>query len=273
MNLKGKIALVTGGGSGIGTGIARRLVQDGARVCLTGRRREMLEKAAASMPSGMTAICAGDVSRPEEAEAMVKTAVQFGSKLDILVNDAGIDTPGDLLTIDLKVWDRIVATNLTGPMLMMRVAIPEMLKNGGGSIINIASLAGVRSIPGMPAYCATKAGLIALTQQVALDYSPHNIRCNVVCPGATMSMLENPREPLTDEAKTKIDQAMRQVTRHAPLRRAAVPSEIAAICSFLAGDDSSIMPGAVLMADGGASIVDVNAADMIGAGKKWSHTQ
>jgi meso-butanediol dehydrogenase / (S,S)-butanediol dehydrogenase / diacetyl reductase len=271
MDLKGKMALITGGGSGIGAAIARRLVKDGAQVCLTGRRQAMLEKVAASLPVGSVAVCPGDVTQVADAARMVKAAVEFGGKLDILVNDAGIDSPGDLLHIDLEVWQRVLATNLTGPMLMMRHTIPEMLKVGGGSIINIASLAGVRCIPGMPAYCASKGGLIMLTQQVALDYGPSKIRCNVVCPGATKSMLENPKAPLTDEAIAKIDQSMANLTRYSPLRKAAMPSEIAAICSFLASDDASIMTGAVLMADGGTSIVDVNAVSMIGAGQGWTH--
>jgi NAD(P)-dependent dehydrogenase (short-subunit alcohol dehydrogenase family) len=271
MDLSGKIALITGGGSGIGAAIARRFVKDGARVCIAGRRREMLEKVAKSLPAGSVVICTGDVAKPADAELMVKTAVDFGGKLDVLVNDAGIDQPAGILEIDFEVWNRIVATNLTGPMLMMRNAIPVMLKAGGGSIINISSLAGVRSIPGMPAYCATKAGLIGLTQQVALDYSPSKIRVNAVCPGAVKSMYENPKEPITEEMRATIDQSMSKLTRFAPLRRPAVASEIASICSFLASDDSSIMTGAVVMADGGASIVDVNAADMIGAGKKWTH--
>jgi meso-butanediol dehydrogenase/(S,S)-butanediol dehydrogenase/diacetyl reductase len=271
MDLKGKVALITGGGSGIGAGIARRFVKDGARVCIAGRRREMLQRVADSLPAGSTVICVGDVTKPEDPAMMVKTAVDFGGKLDIRVNDAGIDSPGDILAIDLEVWNRVLATDLTGPMLTMKNAIPHMLKAGGGSIINISSLAGVRCIPGMPAYCASKAGLIALTQQVALDYSPFKIRVNVVCPGAVKSMLENPKEPFTEERKAQIEESMLNMTKYAPLRRPAVPSEIAAICSFLASDDSSIMTGAVLMADGGTSIVDVNAVSMIADGKKWSH--
>jgi NAD(P)-dependent dehydrogenase (short-subunit alcohol dehydrogenase family) len=271
MDLKGKVALITGGGSGIGAGIAKRFVNDGAKICICGRRQEMLDKVANLLPAGSVVTCAGDVTKPADAERMVKTALQFAGTLDILVNDAGIDNPGDILEIDLEVWNRVIATNMTGPMLMMRNALPHMLKAGGGSIINIASLAGVRCIPGMPAYCASKAGLIMLTQQVALDYSPLKIRCNVVCPGAVKSMLENPKVPLSSEVKAQIDQSMTRMTKYSPLRRAGTTAEIAAVCSFLASDESSFMTGAVLMADGGTSIVDVNAVEMIASGKKWSH--
>jgi meso-butanediol dehydrogenase / (S,S)-butanediol dehydrogenase / diacetyl reductase len=271
MDLKGKVALITGGGSGIGAGIARRFVKDGAKVCICGRREEMLNKVAGSLPKGSVVTCPGDVTRPADAERMVKTTLDFAGKLDVLVNDAGIDTPGDILEIDLEVWNRVIATNLTGPMLMIRNAIPFMLKAGGGSIINIASLAGVRCIPGMPAYCASKAGLIMLTQQVALDYSPLKIRSNVVCPGAVKSMLENPPAPISDEMIAQIDQTMTKMAKYSPLRRAGTTAEIAGICAFLASDDSAFMTGAVLMADGGSAIVDVNAADMIASGQKWTH--
>jgi meso-butanediol dehydrogenase/(S,S)-butanediol dehydrogenase/diacetyl reductase len=271
MDLKGKVALITGGGSGIGASIARRFVKEGARICICGRRQEMLDKVAGSLPAGSVLTCAGDVTKPADAEKMVKATMDFAGELDVLVNDAGIDTPGDILEINLDVWNRVIATNMTGPMLMIRNAIPQMLKAGGGSIINIASLAGVRCIPGMPAYCASKAGLIMLTQQIALDYSPFKIRSNVVCPGAVNSMLENPRVPISDEMKVQIDKTIANLTRYSPMRRAGIPAEIAGVCSFLASDDSSFMTGAVLMVDGGSSIVDVNGVEMIAAGKKWSH--
>lgn len=108
-----------------------------------------------------------------------------------------------------------------------------------------------------------------LTQQVALDFSPLKIRSNVVCPGAVKSMTENPKASLSDEKLAQIDKALTNITKYSPLRRAGTPAEIAGVCSFLASDDSSFMTGAVLMVDGGASIVDVNGVEMIAAGKKW----
>ncbi len=269
MDLKGKVALITGGGSGIGAGIAARFAKEGAKICIAGRRQEMLEKVAASLPKGSVAICPGDVTVPADVERMVKKTVDFGGKLNVLVNDAGIDTPGNILDIPLETWHRVIETNLTGPMLTIRNSIPHMLKAGGGSIINIASLAGVRCIPGMPAYCSSKAGLIMLTQQVALDYGPSKIRSNVVCPGATKSMMGVSSPAMTAEMMEKMEKSMAQVTQFSPLRKAGTPDEIGAICAFLASDDSSIMTGCVLMADGGTNIVDVNAVSVIAAGKGW----
>ncbi len=132
MNLKGKVALVTGGGSGIGTAIAERFVADGAKICITGRRKEMLEKVAESLPSGSVVICQGDVSKEEDVKRMVKATMKFGGKLDVLVNNAGINRPTPIVELDPKVWQEVMGVNLTGPFLLMKAAIPHMLKEGGG---------------------------------------------------------------------------------------------------------------------------------------------
>jgi meso-butanediol dehydrogenase/(S,S)-butanediol dehydrogenase/diacetyl reductase len=114
---------------------------------------------------------------------MVETTVTFSGTLDILVNNAGISAQGPVADLDRGTWQQVIGVNLAGAFLVMQEAIPHMIKASGGSIINIASLGGLRCLPGMPAYCALKAGLIMLTPQVALDYGAHNIRCNAVCPG------------------------------------------------------------------------------------------
>ena len=269
MDLNGKVALVTGGGSGIGAAIARRLVKDGAKVCIAGRRRNMLEKIAASLPADSVVICPSDVTVPADVAKMVKTAVDFGGKLNVLVNDAGIDNPGNVVDIDLELWNKVLATNLTGPMLTIKHAIPHMITSGGGSIINISSLAGVRCIPNMPAYCASKAGLNHMTKQVALDYGTSNIRCNVICPGAIKSYLENPPEPLTEEKSKGMEGWFNTATRFSPMKRPGVTSDIASLCSFLASDESTYMTGSLIMVDGGTSIVDVNGTALSNTGMNW----
>ena len=269
MDLKGKIALITGGGTGIGEALAKRFVADGAKVCITGRRQEKLDQVAASLPKDSVATCSGDVSSLPDVERMVETTLKLGGKIDVLVNNAGIDPPGKITEVDINVWKRVLEVNLTGPFHTMRVAIPHMIKNGGGSIINIASLAGVRRLPAMAAYCSSKAGLIALTQQAALDYGPSKIRCNVVCPGAIRTaMLEQAMSGLAETLKTDINGALDRMTIYSPLRRAGSPDEITGICSFLASDESTFMTGAVLLVDGGAAIVDVNGAS-VSAGLDW----
>jgi meso-butanediol dehydrogenase / (S,S)-butanediol dehydrogenase / diacetyl reductase len=267
MKLEGKMALITGGGTGIGAAIAERFVAEGAMVCIAGRRREMLDKVAYSLPTGTAITCAGDVSDNEDIRRMVSAAVEFGGKLDVLVNNAGMSIHSSITDMDLADWRRALDVNLTGPFLLMKACIPHMIMAGGGSIINIASLAGLRSIPSAAAYCSSKAGLIALTQQAALDYGPQKIRCNVICPGAVLTpMLEDGMNGLKNALNTDMKGAMTRFTSNSPLRRVGIPSEISGVCSFLAGDDSSFMTGAVLVADGGAAIVDVNAVAITNLG-------
>lgn len=271
MRLDGKVALITGGGAGIGAAIAERFVADGARVCITGRRQEMLDDVALSLPEGSTVTCAGDVTRFEDAERMVETTLEFAGKLDVLVNNAAIDPGGTTVVgIDLELWHRVLETNLTGPLHLMKASIPHMLEMGGGSIINIASLGGLRCLPGMPAYCSSKAGLIMLTQQVALDFGPDKIRCNAVCPaGIRTAMLEKSLGPLAEVLETDLEGVFRTISSMVPLKRTARPSEVTGICSYLASEDSTYMTGAVLLVDGGAAIVDVAGAALTNAGVKW----
>jgi meso-butanediol dehydrogenase/(S,S)-butanediol dehydrogenase/diacetyl reductase len=271
MKLDGKVALITGAGTGIGTAIAERFVADGARICITGRRQEKLDEVAQSLPEGTVVTCAGDVTKFEDAKRMVETALGFTGKLDVLVNNAAIDPGGTtVVDVDPDLWHRVLETNLTGPMYLMKASIPYMIKGGGGSIINIASLGGLRCLPGMPAYCSSKAGLIMLTKQVALDFGPAKIRCNAVCPGGTRTeMLEKSLGPLAEVLGTDLDGVFTCVSSMVPLRRTANPTEITGICSYLASDDSTFMTGSVLLIDGGAAIVDVAGAALTNAGVKW----
>ena len=271
MKLDGKVALITGAGTGIGAAIAERFVADGARICITGRRQETLDEVAQSLPAGTVVTCAGDVTKLEDAKRMVETALGFAGTLDVLVNNAAID-PGGTTVVDLdpEIWHRVIETNLTGPMYLMKASIPHMIKGGGGSIINISSLGGLRCLPGMPAYSASKGGLIMLTQQVALDFGPSKIRCNAVCPGGTRTaMLEKSLSPLGEVLGTDVDGVFACIASMVPLRRTADPWEITGICSYLASDDSTFMTGSVLLVDGGAAIVDVAGAALTNAGVKW----
>ena len=271
MSLVGKVGLITGAGSGIGAAIAKRFIADGAKICITGRRQEKLAEVAKTLPKEAVHICSGDVTKPDDVERMVGSALQISGKIDVLVNNAAID-PGGATIVDLdpELWHQVIDINLTGPMYLMKTTIPYMVKAGRGSIINIASLGGLRCLPGMPAYCTSKAGLIMLTKQVALDFGPANIRCNVVCPGGTRTeMLEQSLAPLKEVLKTDLDGVFDCISSMVPLGRTADPEEISGICSYLASDDSTFMTGSVLLLDGGAAIVDVAGAALTSAGVKW----
>jgi meso-butanediol dehydrogenase/(S,S)-butanediol dehydrogenase/diacetyl reductase len=271
MKLEGKVALITGAGTGIGAAIAERFVADGARICITGRRQAMLDKVAQSLPAGKVLRCVGDVTKLEDVTRMVETALVFTGKLDVLVNNAAIDPGGTtVVDIDPELWHRVLETNLTGPLYLMKASIPHMIVGGGGSIINIASLAGLRCLPGMPAYCSSKAGLIMLSKQVALDFGPDKIRCNVVCPGGTRTeMLETSLSSLAQALGTDLEGVFACISSMVPLRRTASPSEITGICSYLASDDSTFMTGSVLVIDGGTAVVDVSGAALTNANVKW----
>jgi NAD(P)-dependent dehydrogenase (short-subunit alcohol dehydrogenase family) len=270
VNLEGKTALITGGGTGIGEAIAKRFVADGAKVCITGRRETMLELVAASLPSGMVTTCSGDVSNFEDVKRMVDTAYNMAGKLDVVVNNAGIDPGGTVTDVDIDLWKQVLDINLTGTFLTMRAAIPLMIQAGGGSIINISSLGGIQCLPGMAPYCTAKAAINMLTRQAALDYGRHKVRCNVVCPGGVRTkMLETSLTPLTEVLKTDVDGVFDVISSNVPLGRVAAPEEITGICSYLASDDSSFMTGSVILIDGGSAVVDVSGASLSSAGVNW----
>jgi NAD(P)-dependent dehydrogenase (short-subunit alcohol dehydrogenase family) len=259
MKLATKMALITGGGTGIGLAVAQRFVAEGAKVCITGRRQDVLDEALRAFPPGTATACRGNVSHDADAERMVDVATAFGNRLDILVNNAGISHKrGSVVDLDSATWREVIDVNLTGPFLVMKSAISRMMLGGGGSVINIASLGGVRCMPEMPAYASSKAGLIMLTKQAALDFGPHHIRVNVICPGGVWTpMIDNFVKRYTQVLQTDEETINDLVTYDVPLRRMALPAEISGTCVYLASDDSTFTTGAVIMVDGGASVVDV----------------
>jgi meso-butanediol dehydrogenase / (S,S)-butanediol dehydrogenase / diacetyl reductase len=270
MKLEGKVALVTGGGSGIGTAIVERFVSEGARVCISGRRKEMLDKVAASSPPGSVLVCQGDTSKDKDAALMIAKTVEFGGKIDILVNNAAISANKPVGELDRAVWRQVMDVNLNGPFMLMQEAIPHMIRNGGGSIINIASLGGIRCLPAMPAYCASKAALVMLTQQAALDYGAQKIRCNAVCPGAIKTdMVANEFGQIGRMIGMEPDAFFEMVSNVLPLKRFGDPKEIGGVCTFLASDDSSFMTGAALVIDSGTAIVDPLGAEMMGSVRRY----
>ena len=194
---------------------------------------------------------------------MVHTALAFGRGLHVLVNNAGVEQSplARVADLDLESWDRVLAVNLTGPFLMMKAAIPHMVEAGGGSIINVSSLAGLVSPPKMPAYVASKGGLISLSKQVAVDYGVQNVRCNVVCPGATKTdMMVSAFTPFAAACGLQVDDVIRQFSKDIPMKRVCTPAEMAGLCSFLASDDASFLTAAVIPVDGGAVTVDVSGS-------------
>lgn len=252
--LDGRVAVVTGGGSGIGEAIARRFAAEGARVVVTGRRREMLERVADDV--GGLAV-PGDAADTDHAGEVVRAAVDAFGGLDVVVANAGIDRPGSVTEVSDADWQRTLDVNLTGPLVLLRAAIPVMLDRGGGSVVLVSSVNGLANAPRAVAYDASKAGLISLARSIAVDYGPRGIRANAVCPGwVTTPMGDEDMDALAAARGIGREEAYALVSRAIPLRRAAAPEEIADCCLFLASDESSFVTGTALVVDGGGRAVE-----------------
>jgi len=244
--LEGKVALITGGGVGIGGAVARLFAREGAAVVITGRRKEVLEQVVREIEreKGRALAVAGSVTDETHARAAVAQAVRAYGKLNVLVNNAGIGAFGKTLhETDDATWDELLAVNLTGVFRMTRAAVPEMLKAGGGAIVNISSIGGRVGIPLSAAYSATKGGLDALTRCLAIDYAKQGIRCNAVCAG----LIDTPMAAslLSDPVRTA------QVLSVYPLGRPGTPDEVARLVLYLASDESAWVTGAIFPIDGG----------------------
>jgi NAD(P)-dependent dehydrogenase (short-subunit alcohol dehydrogenase family) len=252
--LQGKIAAITGAGSGIGRVAARIFASEGANVLILELNRENAEETARLIRAdgGAAVACPLDISREDEVrETFSRIDGQFGG-LDVLYNNASVfwgkkDAPLDVL--DMSVFERIVRINLFGLVYCSKYAVPLMKKRGGGSIINTGSSAAVIGIPKCDSYTAAKGGTVSLTRSMAVEFGPFNIRTNCICPAAIatpMVVESNLSDPDFDE-RAFLDHGT-------PLRRWGKPEEVARAALFLASDDASYLNGAVFTADGGITV-------------------
>jgi meso-butanediol dehydrogenase / (S,S)-butanediol dehydrogenase / diacetyl reductase len=259
--LEGKAALITGGGTGIGEACARLFADGGARVAVMGRRPAPLQAVAADI--GGLAV-PGDASRPEDCERAVATAVAEFGRLDILVCCAGIEAEGSVAAMDLGDWRRVMDANLEAVMQAARACIAAMLESGGGSIVNVSSLAGLVAPGNMAAYITSKTAVLGLTRSLAVDYGPQGIRVNTLCPGWVRTPMSRDEMRMYAESKgVTPDEAVAYATRYLPLGRMAEPVEIARCARFLASDDASFVTGTTLVADGGSAAVDVGYVSLL----------
>ena len=241
MNLDGKIALVTGAGSGIGLATARLLVASGATVVGTDVVADRLDELDDDIHT-----VAGDVSDLGDATRMVAETVERHGRIDVLANVAGIpDGLTPLTDLDDAQWQRVLGVNLTGPMYTSRAALPHMVGQGGGAIVNVSSIGGLFGGRSGAAYSVSKHGLIGLTRSVAASYGTQGIRCNAVCPGVTETNIGG---AVADLNPRGLEIVMRAVASSpAP----AQPEQMASVIAFLASDAASYVNGAVIVADGG----------------------
>ena len=247
----GKAALVTGAASGLGAASARRLAEEGAKVMLTDVAADAGRAVADRIADagGEAVFETHDVTSPDEWERVVGAAADRFGRLDILVNNAGVSGGGlgELMTLALEDWRRLMAVNLDGVFLGMRYAGPAIAKDGGGSVINISSILGKVGMAGATAYCASKGSVALLTKAAALEWAPLGIRVNSVHPGFIDTPMVAGALQQAENANEMRDMI---ISRHA-LARFGVPGEIADAVVFLASDESSFMTGAELVVDGG----------------------
>ncbi len=249
MRLKDKVAIVTGGGSGIGRGCAKLFAQEGAAVVIAGRRAGLLEEVqqAITGSGGRCAAQACDVSVAAEVARLVAfTREQFGG-LHVLVNSAGVWLVGSVEETSEADWERVLAVNLKGVFLMSKAAVAEMQRSGGGSIINIGSILGLVGMKRRAAYAASKGGVTLLTRAMALDHAGENIRVNCICPGIVDTDLAVEVFRLSGDPEGERRRRLAQL----PLGRMGQPKDIAWLALYLASDESSWMTGAVIPLDAG----------------------
>ncbi|WP_323959548.1 glucose 1-dehydrogenase [Arthrobacter sp. JZ12] len=241
--LDGKVALITGGGRGIGRGVVDRFLEEGAQVAIV--QRQKLEPVLSGHPLvlGITA----DIADPQAiTEAVEHTVGHFGG-IDILVNNAGMMFERSIEEIRLEEWDRMMAVNLRAPLLLTQAVLPHMRRRGGGSIINIGSIEGLAANPQHAAYCASKAGIHGMTRAVALDLGEAGIRCNAIAPGWIASDLSD--DYLASQPDP--DAAREALNRLHPVGRLGLPLDVGNLAVFLASDRSGFLTGEVIVLDGG----------------------
>jgi NAD(P)-dependent dehydrogenase (short-subunit alcohol dehydrogenase family) len=248
MRLKGKVAIVTGGGTGIGEAIAKLFAKEGAKVTITGRRKEVLDKVVkAILNDGGQALAApGNVTEEADVQQAIKSTLETFGQINVLVNNAGnLFHAGPFHETSDQIWDETIDIFLKGVFRFCRAVIPQMLKQGGGSILNISTVSGLKGIPGFPAhaYAAAKGGVNILTKTIAIEYAKNKIRCNCICPAG----VDTPGvSSMTSDPQTRAGfDAMH------PIGRIGKPEEIANAAVYFSSDESAWTTGSILAVDGG----------------------
>jgi NAD(P)-dependent dehydrogenase (short-subunit alcohol dehydrogenase family) len=250
MRLDGKVALITGGTSGIGEATAELFAREGARIVITGRNEERGDAVVERITrnDGEAFFVRGDVRSAEDCERTVAATMSGFGRLDVLFNNAGVYVANDALGCSEDEWDVQVDTSLKGAFLMSKSALPHMIAQGSGSIVNCASGWGLVGGERAVAYCAAKGGMVVMTKAMALDHGPQGIRINAVCPGDTETPMEH--EDARNRGMTW-DEYVRSAVAGRAIERMATPEEVARAVLFLASDEASYVTGVALPVDGG----------------------
>lgn len=250
-NIKDRVAVVTGGGSGIGEGIACLFAEEGAKVVVACRSVNGERVAEDIRAEGGEAFwCKTDVSKSADIEHMVTEVTERYGRIDILINNAGMQIIKPLWELDEREFDTMISTNLKGCFLCMKHVLPVMFKNKSGTVVNISSNLAFRALEGFAGYSATKGGIVAMSRTAALEAAKYNVRINCICPGTTLTPIMGPLLAQFDDQQTVLDEAGKKL----PAGRIALPEDIANLALFLASDRSSMIYGVEYIIDGGASI-------------------
>ena len=243
MKLQGKVAFITGFGSGLGQAIAVMFAKEGAAVAGTSTTESKGQETVAMIEKvgGKALFRQGDVGNSAQMKSLIHETVKQFDGLDIVVNSAGVRTNGSITEITEEDWDRTLDANLKGAFIVSRLAIPEMKKRGGGVILHIAARSGMLGQSGRAAYCASKGGMVRLTEAMAMDHAKDKIRVNCICPGPT-------RTPMVD---TSTPEKLARYTTRVPLGRIGEPEDVAYAALYLASDEASMVTAAILPVDGG----------------------
>ncbi len=251
--MQARVAVVTGAAGGIGAATALALAAAGARVVVADVQPGHATVEAARGLGVDADFVSCDVSDEAQVDAMVRVAVERFGRIDVLVNNAGVSGGSSLAhELDVAVWTRTLAVNLTGPFLVTRAAMPHLLASRG-RVVNIASTYGLIGAPMAPAYCASKAGVVNLTRQLAVDYGPLGVRVNAICPGYIDTDMGGARAALGPTEAAAANARREEAAARQPIGRQAQVEEVARVAVFLAGDDSSFMTGSVVTVDGGCT--------------------
>jgi 3-hydroxybutyrate dehydrogenase len=256
MRLENRIALITGGGRGIGRAIALAFAREGARVAVAARTHEQIKLVAEEIRGtcGVEALAVEcDVSHVESvARAFAEVTEGFGHDVEILVNNAGVAESAPLVKTDDELWQRHLAINLSGTFYATRAALPAMIERGWGRIINIASIAGKTGAPYIAAYSASKHGVLGLTRSVALEVATKGITVNAICPGyVETEMTTRAVEKITTKTGKKMEEALDHLKRMSPQQRLVEPEEVAALALLLASHEGRGITGQAINVDGG----------------------
>jgi NAD(P)-dependent dehydrogenase (short-subunit alcohol dehydrogenase family) len=249
MKLEGKVALITGGSLGLGKATAHLFAQEGANVVITGRtEKTLVEKVGKAKEAGHEiSHIVSDVSKESDCKEAVDFTLDKYGKIDILFNNAGILGVGRTHETEIEFWDKVFAINVRGTYLMSKFTIPHMLENGGGCIVNNSSILGLKALPGVAAYNATKGAVTQLTRSMALDYAQDGIRVNAICPGT----IETPMVDGLLDGMPDRNAAEDLFKSFHPMGRFGTAEEIAHAVLFLCDDNVSFMTGTMLSVDGG----------------------